>query len=67
MAQPHKGVRYARTIRFPEPLNDVIEKAAVAAGYDNINDYVVDVLYRAHAAGVFPTAPPGQTRLPISA
>lgn len=65
--RPSKGVRYARTIRFPEPLNDAIEEAATAAGYDNINDYVIDVLDRAQAAGLFPTAAPGQTRLPISA
>ncbi|MGH3236856.1 MAG: hypothetical protein ACRDOH_27095 [Streptosporangiaceae bacterium] len=66
--RPSKGPRYARTIRFPEPLNDVIEVAATEAGYDNLNDFVVDVLYKAHAAGLFPTAAPGQAQqLPISA
>jgi hypothetical protein len=65
--RPSKGQRYARTIRFPEPLNDEIEEAASAAGYDNVNDYVVDVLYRARDAGLFPAQAPGQERLPISA
>jgi hypothetical protein len=65
--RPSKGPRYARTIRFPELLNDEIEEAATAAGYDNVNDYVVDVLYAARDAGLFPARATGQERLPISA
>jgi hypothetical protein len=65
--RPSKGPRYARTIRFPEPLNEALEEAATLAGYDNVNDYVVDVVYRAQAAGLFPAEAPGQERLPISA
>lgn len=62
-----KGVRYARTIRFPDDLHETIEGSYSAAGYDNINDYVVDIVYRARDAGLFPEAAPGQERLPISA
>ena len=64
--RPSKGDRYARTIRFPRPLNEAIEDAAAAAGYDNVNDYVVEILIRAQAAGLFPP-PGGQMRLPVSA
>jgi hypothetical protein len=45
----------------------VIEQAATAAGYDNVNDYVVDVVAQAHAEGVHPKPASGQGRLPISA
>ena len=62
-----KGVRYARTIRFPEPLDDAVETAATQAGYDNVNDFVVDVLTRAETAGFFHIAVPDQPHLPISA
>jgi hypothetical protein len=66
--RPSKGPRYQRTIRFPEGLNDEIEIAATEAGYTSVQDFVVDVLYRAQAAGLFPTAAPAsQERLPISA
>jgi uncharacterized protein (DUF1778 family) len=64
--RPSKGERYARTIRFPAPLNEAIEAAAAEAGYDNVNDFVVDTLERAAAAGLFPDNA-DQERLPISA
>ncbi len=64
--RPSKGPRYARTIRFPAPLNEAIEDAATAAGYDNVNDYDVEIVARAQAAGLFP-APGGQMSLPVSA
>ena len=54
------------TRRFPKPLNEAIEDAAAAAGYDNVNDYVVEIVIRAQAAGLFP-APGGQMHLPVSA
>jgi hypothetical protein len=68
--RPSKGDRYSRTIRFPTPLNAAIEDAAAAAGYDNVNDYVVEIVIRAQAAGLFPAPMPaadGQMRLPVSA
>ncbi len=65
--RPSKGLRYARTIRFPSDLNEALEEAATVAGYDNVNDYVVDVVSRAQSAGLFPAAAPGQEPLPISA
>ena len=66
--RPSKGPRYQRTIRFPEALNDNIEVAAAEAGYDSVQDFVVDVLYLAQAAGLFPKAAAGrQERLPLSA
>lgn len=64
MAQPHKGDRRARTIRFPLPLNSTIEEAAAAAGYGNVNDYVVAVVDAALAAGVHPQ--PKVTQEPLS-
>jgi uncharacterized protein (DUF1778 family) len=64
--RPSKGERYARTIRFPAPLNEVIESAAAEAGYDNVNDFVVDTVARAAAAGLFPVGA-DQQRLPLSA
>ena len=64
--RPSKGDRYPRTISFPKPLNEAIEDAAAAAGYDNVNDYVVEIVIRAQAAGLFP-APGGQMHLPVSA
>lgn len=64
--RPSKGPRYTRTIRFPLALNEAIEDAAAAAGYDNVNDYVVEIVARAQTAGLFP-APDGQMSLPVSA
>jgi hypothetical protein len=66
VGRPSKGDRYARTIRFPTPLNEAIEDAAAAAGYDNVNDYVVEIVARAQAAGLFPPEN-GQMPLPVSA
>jgi hypothetical protein len=68
MPRPHKGHRYPRTIRLPLPLNTTIEQAAAAAGYDNVNDYMVDTLALAHKAGVHPK-PRNiiQERLPLGA
>jgi hypothetical protein len=66
--RPSKGARHARTIRFPLPLNAAIEDAAEAAGYDNVNDYVVDLVAAAHTAGMRPTQEDSsQARLPIGA
>lgn len=60
-----KGPRYQRTIRFPVRLNEALEKAAGLAGYSNVGDYVVDIVYRAQAAGLFPAQPPGEKQLTI--
>jgi uncharacterized protein (DUF1778 family) len=56
-------------VRFPLPLNAAIETAAEAAGYTNVNDFVVDVMARAQKAGLFSQAVPGnqQMQLPASA
>lgn len=67
MARPWKGERFARTIRFPSRVNDLLERLAPAAGYDNVNDYVVEIVERAERAGLWPEAAAGQERLPISA
>ncbi len=64
--RPSKGERHTQSIRFPVALYEVITQAAGDAGYDNVNDFVVDVVARAHAAGLFP-APSGQMRLSVSA
>lgn len=67
--RPSKGDRYPRTVRFPRELNDAIEDAAAAAGYNNVNDYIVEIVIRAQAAGLFPApgVQGGQMRLPVSA
>jgi hypothetical protein len=63
-----KGPRSPLTVRFPLPLREAIETARPGTGYDSASDYVVAVLERAHAAGLFPTAgSAGQEQLPISA
>lgn len=62
-----KGPRYARTIRFPSDLNVELESSAGLAGYDNVNDYVVEIVARARDAGLFPAKSTGQESLPISA
>lgn len=59
-----KGDRRAHSIRFPVGLYETMTAAAAAAGYDNLNDFVVDVVDKAHKAGLFP--PPGG-QLPLSA
>lgn len=64
--RPSKGERHTQSIRFPVALYAVIIKAAAEAGYDNVNDFVVDVVVRAHSAGLFP-APSGQMPLSASA
>ncbi|MGH3237703.1 MAG: hypothetical protein ACRDOH_31490 [Streptosporangiaceae bacterium] len=64
--RPSKGDRHTQSIRFPVALYAVITQAAGDAGYDNVNDFVVDVVARAHSAGLFP-ASSGQMRLPVSA
>lgn len=66
MPQPHKGPRYARTIRFPLPLHEAIVKAAAEADM-NVSDFVAETVARAHEAGLFPRAAAGQGRLPLSA
>lgn len=67
MPRPHKGPRYPRTIRFPMPLNIMVERAAAAAGFDNVNDYVVAVVSMAHEAGVHPKPKAHQEHLPVGA
>jgi hypothetical protein len=62
--RPHKGDRRQRTIRIPTPLHTTIERAADAAGYDNVNDYIVEVVAMAHAAGLYPKPKVRQESLP---
>lgn len=61
------GPRRPHTIYFPVDLLAEIKESAAAAGYDGVTEYVVDICYRAKAAGQFPEAVPGQETLPISA
>jgi hypothetical protein len=67
--RPSKGPRHPRMVRFPLPLNAAIEQAAEAAGYTNVNDFVVDVMSRAQENGLFSMTAPGskQMELPASA
>ncbi len=67
VGRPSKGPRYPQSIYFPVELHDEIKKAAAAAEYDALTEYVVDIIYRAKSAGLWPATSPGQERLPISA
>src|SRR5580704_16166900 len=64
--RPSKGERHTQSIRFPLPLYEAILEGAGQANYDNVNDFVVDVMYHAHEAGLFPQ-PSGQMHLSASA
>jgi hypothetical protein len=59
-----KGDRRAHSIRFPVDLYETIVDAAAAAGYSNLNDFVVDLVDQAHREGRFP---PAGGQLPLSA
>jgi hypothetical protein len=60
-----KGERVPCTIRFPAELHETVLQAAEQAGYDTFQDFMIDLVQRAHAAGLFP--PARQDQLPISA
>jgi hypothetical protein len=47
-----KGPRKQHTIRFPLPLDATLKAGAREAGYRDFNDFVVDLLERAVAAGI---------------
>ena len=64
--RPSKGDRRQHTVRFPADLYETAKRAAEEAGYDNFQDYVVDVMARAHGQAA-PLHPNRQERLPISA
>jgi len=61
-----KGDRKPQTVRFPRALYDTIEQARIDAGYDNLQDYIVDVVGQAHGDPVR-FHPDLQQRLQISA
>ena len=52
--RPSMGVRHTRTIRFPEAIDAVIVDGADSAGYRSVNEYIVDLVTRAIAAGLAP-------------
>ncbi len=65
--RPSKGPRATMTVRCPEPLAEAIETARAGSGLTT-NDFVVEMLARAAAAGLFPaTADAVQERLPLTA
>lgn len=64
--RPSKGNRHQRTIRFPAAIDAALEPGAEAAGYESVNDYVVDLVAAALAAGLAPPAIT-QDRLPLTA
>lgn len=59
-----KGERVPCTIRLPADLHEVVLQAADDSGY-TLQDFMVNLVVRAHEAGLFPQA--RQSRLPISA
>jgi len=68
MAQQHKGRRHHTSIRYPEPLYDVLEARRAGSGYKNLNDFAIAILEKAADAGLFPEPLAGdQDRLPLSA
>ncbi len=42
--RPSKGDRRPRLVRFPSLLDGDLVEGAEAAGYSNLNDYIVDVV-----------------------
>ena len=47
-----KGERRAITVRVPAEQRPVYERAATAAGYDNLSDYVTALLAEHHSLAV---------------
>jgi predicted HicB family RNase H-like nuclease len=65
--RPSKGPRATMTVRCPEPLAEAIETARAGSGLTT-NDFVVGMLAKAAAAGLFPAAgEAGQDCLPLTA
>jgi hypothetical protein len=68
MAQPWKGPRSAATLRIPDRLLAEIEEHRAGSGYASRQDYLIAMLERAAAAGLFPKPlQAAQDRLPLSA
>jgi hypothetical protein len=55
-----KGDRAETTVRFPKPMKARLKAKFRKAGYDGISDYVVDIVARAEAAGLWETSAPGE-------
>ena len=64
--RPSKGDRKARTFRLSSEVLEALDSSADAAGYENTNDYVADLIGLALAANLAPP-PVSQERLPLSA
>ncbi len=64
-----KGPRRARTLRVPMDFDAQIEAAAERSGFDDVNGFLLDVLTRAEATGLFEAATPPtrQQRLRLGA
>jgi hypothetical protein len=63
------GERVPCTVRFAPDLYAEIMRGVDEAGYKTMQEFLVDLVVAAQAAGLFPAAAPGQEqeRLPISA
>lgn len=53
-------------VRAPLDLHADLDRAWRRAGYDCLNDYLVDVLARAHGRTVKPPMASGQDQLPLA-
>ncbi len=53
-----KGPRRSRTLRVPMDFDAQIEAAAAQSGFEDVNAFLLDVLTKAHAAGLFEAAAP---------
>jgi hypothetical protein len=62
-----KGERVSCTIRFPAAMHAEMLEAADGAGYSTLQDFAVDAIARALAAGLCLAQAQQQPRLPMSA
>ena len=58
MPRPRKPDRHPTMVRMPYPLKARIDRARIAAGYDNTGEFLVDVIAAAEEAGLWPSAVP---------
>lgn len=65
--RPSMGARHTRTIRFPEAIDTVLVDGADSAGCRSVNEYIVDLVARAIAAGLAQEPSQSPERLPLSA
>lgn len=61
----HLGDRVGQTIRFPREVHEALSAEMVDAGYDTFQDYVLELVELARAAGIKPESR-RQDELPLA-